>query len=388
MTDLVPPFHAGWRPQQVAGAETALLPGEAVVFHPLAHALHRIEATAAAVWLWCDGTAQPAEIAADLTPEFGGDGRQAAAAVEQALQHLAAHGLLRGSIPPELLHLVAADEALAADGGRIVTATSGYLDDERGIDQRDDSDEFPCRLVVRLGQPRDRLVVIATDSPAALDRMRRLLHQWLDDSVAAELADAPPAFHVRLSPRRAGRRTELPSLRHGSAHVAQSRTESPIVHALCSLLAGIHGLGRESLPSVGLRAFVRGERLAFVDVPSPLLIADRALLGHGIEELACWQLHLLPNGLVGIAPALAPLHWDAAGFTEPPPARATWRPVGMVTIRKQSMSRGALLAHFAHHCSDVAWFRMVAAAVANESAQDAADRTACRAHLHSVLTIP
>lgn len=388
------PFQAGWRPEQVADAETAVLPGEVVVFHPSTHALHRIDATAAAVWLWCDGTAKPSEIAAELAPAFGGAADRAAEAVDQALEQLAAHGLLRGCPTPELIHLVTTEDHLAADGSRVLTPSSGYLQDD-DIDERvtdgpsgEHTDpEFPARLVVRLGGGRNRLVVIDTDSSDSLGRLRAVLADWLDDTVAEELADAAPAFQVRLTPVALGRgRTELPFLRHGSALVSQARTASPVAHALCSLLAGIHHLDDNPFPSVGLRAFVRDDLAVLADVPSPALVADRTLRDLGITELACWQLTLRPDGQVAVAPPLAPLHWLAGGFDPPAPGRAAWTPVGMLTIDEQPMVPGALLVQLARHCSSPVWFRFVAAAVTSGGAGVVGERAAFRARLHAMLT--
>lgn len=384
------PFGIGWRPQQIDDTETVVLEGEAVVFHPLSHTVHRLAATSAAVWLWCDGASTVEELAAELTLAFGGDATTAKAAVTDALHQLMAHGLLIGSEPPALLHMVAEPQPSTSDGSTVVRPSSGYLDEFGGdVDGDDITNTLPHRLVVRLGVRGERLVPIATDSQRSLDQLRCLLSAWLDDSVASELSAAPATFHVRLRPAAAGHgRRHLPSLRHGSVHLTQARAATPVAHALCALLAGIHDSGRHALPVVGLRAFAREDRLVFVDTPSSMLVSDRSLLADGIAELAAWQLLLRPDGLIGVAEPLPLLDWSGAGLERPAPYATSWSPAGMIVVNDSPLAPGALLAALARHCSDPAWFRTVADAVAAHRAQSVVDHHGIRTALRTLLTFP
>jgi hypothetical protein len=108
-------------PLGVDGVETAVFDGEAVLFHESASMVHRLNAVAGAVWLLCDGETTVASMPDELAEVFGVPANDLVEPVTDALDGLAAAGLLVGRDAP--IHLPLTPEPPhAADGTPILVA--------------------------------------------------------------------------------------------------------------------------------------------------------------------------------------------------------------------------------------------------------------------------
>ena len=116
-----PGFAPSDTPLGVDGVETAVFDGEAVLFHESAAMVHRLNAVAGAVWLLCDGETTVAAMPDELAEVFGVPAGDLVEPVNEALDGLAAAGLLVGHAGP--IHLPLEPEAPhAADGTPILVA--------------------------------------------------------------------------------------------------------------------------------------------------------------------------------------------------------------------------------------------------------------------------
>ena len=108
-------------PLGVDGVETAVFDGEAVLFDERASMVHRLNAVAGAVWLLCDGETTVASMPDELAEVFGVPAGDLVEPIGEALDGLAAAGLLVGQPGP--IHLPLVPEApRAADGTPILVA--------------------------------------------------------------------------------------------------------------------------------------------------------------------------------------------------------------------------------------------------------------------------
>ena len=95
--------------------------GEAVLFDEGASMVHRLNAVAGAVWLLCDGETTVASMPDELAEVFGVPAADLAGPIGEALDGLAAAGLLVGQDAPIHLPLVP-EPHRAADGTPILVA--------------------------------------------------------------------------------------------------------------------------------------------------------------------------------------------------------------------------------------------------------------------------
>ena len=91
-----PRFAPSDTPLGVDGVETAVFDGEAVLFHESAAMVHRLNAVAGAVWLLCDGETTVASMPDELAEVFGVPAGDLVDPIGEALDGLAAAGLLVG----------------------------------------------------------------------------------------------------------------------------------------------------------------------------------------------------------------------------------------------------------------------------------------------------
>jgi PqqD family protein of HPr-rel-A system len=77
--------------------EAVVLDGEAVVYDPLAGTLHRLNASATAVWQRCDGQRSVAAVTAELAATFGTTPSVIERDVRRMLDELRARGLVGGT---------------------------------------------------------------------------------------------------------------------------------------------------------------------------------------------------------------------------------------------------------------------------------------------------
>ncbi|MCZ7535476.1 MAG: PqqD family protein [Acidimicrobiia bacterium] len=75
------------------------LDGEGVVYEPRSETLHRLNATATAVWRGCDGSAPVSAIVTALVRSYSGDAGEIARQVREVVQSFGALGLLEGIEP-------------------------------------------------------------------------------------------------------------------------------------------------------------------------------------------------------------------------------------------------------------------------------------------------
>ena len=87
-------------PDRRADVEWVELDGEAVLYDPQSHVVHRLNAGAAAVWTACDGTASPRRIARDLEKTYSGPPGVITRDVRTVIRRLRRLGLLR-QLPAE-----------------------------------------------------------------------------------------------------------------------------------------------------------------------------------------------------------------------------------------------------------------------------------------------
>jgi hypothetical protein len=116
-----PRFAPSDTPLGVDGVETAVFEGEAVLFHESASMVHRLSAVAGAVWFLCDGETTVASMPDELAEVFGVPAADLVGPVDEALDGLAAAGLLAGQTGPLHLPLVP-EPRRAADGTPILVA--------------------------------------------------------------------------------------------------------------------------------------------------------------------------------------------------------------------------------------------------------------------------
>lgn len=96
--------------------ETAVFAGEVVLFDTKTSLIHQLNATAAAVWLLCDGETDVTTMTAELAELFGG--ADLSDHVVSVLQSLSERNLLQGSDDHQLI--VAASPPELLDGGRVI----------------------------------------------------------------------------------------------------------------------------------------------------------------------------------------------------------------------------------------------------------------------------
>jgi Coenzyme PQQ synthesis protein D (PqqD) len=94
MTSLDHSRHAD-RPTRRPDVEWITLDGEAILYDPAAHTLHRLNAAATAVWAACNGHATPAEIIRVIDGTYEGSPRAIARDVPAAIDRFRRLGLLR-----------------------------------------------------------------------------------------------------------------------------------------------------------------------------------------------------------------------------------------------------------------------------------------------------
>jgi hypothetical protein len=116
-----PRFAPSDTPLGVDGVEAAIFDGEAVLFHESAAMVHRLNAVAGAVWLLCDGETTVASMPGELAEVFGVPAGDLVDPIGEALDGLAAAGLLVGEDAPVHLPLVP-EPRRAADGTPILVA--------------------------------------------------------------------------------------------------------------------------------------------------------------------------------------------------------------------------------------------------------------------------
>ncbi len=116
-----PGFAPSDTPLGVDGVETAVFDGEAVLFHESAAMVHRLNAVAGAVWLLCDGETTVASMPDELAGVFDVPAADLVGPIDEALDGLAAAGLLVGRAGPVHLPLVP-EPWRAADGTPILVA--------------------------------------------------------------------------------------------------------------------------------------------------------------------------------------------------------------------------------------------------------------------------
>jgi hypothetical protein len=116
-----PGFAPSDTPLGVDGVETAVFDGEAVLFHEDAAMVHRLNAVAGAVWLLCDGETTVASMPDELAGVFDVPADDLVGPIAEALDGLAAAGLLVGQAGPIHLPLIP-EPHRAADGTPILVA--------------------------------------------------------------------------------------------------------------------------------------------------------------------------------------------------------------------------------------------------------------------------
>lgn len=99
------PLIATDHPTAHEATETVLFDTDkfcAVVFDERTTRLHRLNPSASAVWVLCDGSATPAQMTSELAEMLGIDRADAASGVAAALLSFRDAGLLVGSSAPEI----------------------------------------------------------------------------------------------------------------------------------------------------------------------------------------------------------------------------------------------------------------------------------------------
>lgn len=115
-------FGSTDRPAGAADVETAVFDGEVVLFHESRHMVHQLNATSGTVWLLCDGETDVASMAVELSEVFHLPPEALTEGIYQALDQLAAAGLIDGVEPAEQHHRRQRPELLAPDGSRMMVA--------------------------------------------------------------------------------------------------------------------------------------------------------------------------------------------------------------------------------------------------------------------------
>jgi Coenzyme PQQ synthesis protein D (PqqD) len=96
MTDMDPSCTTD-HPMRRPDVEWVELDGEAVLYDPTAQVLHRLNASAAAVWAACDGTASVDRITSVIAHTYSGAQGDVARDVPPVIDQLRRLGLLRPS---------------------------------------------------------------------------------------------------------------------------------------------------------------------------------------------------------------------------------------------------------------------------------------------------
>jgi hypothetical protein len=110
-----PSFAADARPLAVGDTETALFEGEAVVFREATKSIHRLNASAAAVWVCCDGETTVADMVDELADVFAISAHETERTVLEALGQLAEVGLLADTDAPPSITITGIEEQLDDD---------------------------------------------------------------------------------------------------------------------------------------------------------------------------------------------------------------------------------------------------------------------------------
>lgn len=239
-------------------------------------------------------------------------------------------------------------------------------------------------IVLRLGANRDLLVGVQADSSTSLATLRTLFADWLDDTMVDELAELPPAFEVHLTSAATtrGRRT-LPHLRYGREVLVRADHATPVLHALASVLGGIH----ERRPDDGrawvhLRAFASGDQMVLTDIAHPHLVNDRQLLAAGVNEVIHWGLVVDGDALA--VPAPLPARWEAVGI-DPPDHSDNVRLCGLIAHDRSRLSTAALLAQLSTHSTSSHWFTMAADLTERAQVHAVSDRSGARTAVLALL---
>lgn len=112
-------FTPDSRPLAIDDTETALFEGEAVVFREATKSIHRLNASAAAVWVCCDGETTVADMIAELAEVFATVEHETERVVLEALEQLADLDLLVRPNPNPIATVTQVDDT-ASDGSRII----------------------------------------------------------------------------------------------------------------------------------------------------------------------------------------------------------------------------------------------------------------------------
>lgn len=249
------------RPQARPDAQTAMVDGEAVVYHD--GRLHHLSPTAALVWQCCDGEVTVGELVAELGDAFGAAGGASSDRLRDDVQRVvagfAAEGLLAGVGP--------ADPAPVLSLPLIVDPAGSCAGCEQGPG-------YAHRVMVRVG---DRAVAIGTETEAVADALRAALGAHVLDVDD----DRPPYLGISLAERveDAGPQP-LHLLRRGPAVWLRSRDPGRVLRALASYLAALASpSGYGALPGL---VVARGDRAVVVPRPSQPLAWARALAPLGV----------------------------------------------------------------------------------------------------------
>ena len=365
-------------PLAVPDTETALFDGEAVVFHAPTRTVHRLGSVAGAVWLLCDGDTSVHQIAAELAEVFGTDLDVIEPNVHEALEHLAAEGLLVGSEAPQRIAL-ARHHARAADGTPILTPPETSADHQ--IAER--AGAFAIRL-----RPDDPVVVIVQcTEKSTLDIGRRLFARWIDDSV--DSADHRASFVITAGEETATDTSArapraLPTVRFGASVMARSRTPDTAWHGLARILGGIHQPVRTpGVAQVGLRPFATDDAVVLVHATRPTLANDPSLSADGIEELPVWVVGVDASGTVILPPHLPDLRWDEADVTQPATITGPFRLKGFVVFGQEAPAE--IVAELAANSGTVDWFHMVDRFAQAGDIRMVSTNADARAHVRALL---
>ena len=244
---------------------------------------------------------------------------------------------------------------------------------------------WAARLVLRIGDDRATLVAVQTDTLESLALLRRVFDAWLDDDIADELASRSPAFSVHLTPPSGGRGvTTIPHLRHGSVVLARSRTPEQVMHALASVLGGIHcGPPSAGAARVWLRPFAHERRVVLVEASRPHLTDDRVLVQAGGAESVAWHVDVTRDGQVTIPPSLPALRWDDIGLQ--PPADLEPLSLAGVVCQTDEPSDASLLTALAAHSLQRTWFEVLSGLIEAGQVRAATDRAGLRRSVISLL---
>ncbi|CAB4862425.1 unannotated protein [freshwater metagenome] len=112
-------FEANDRPTAIGRVSTAIIDGEAVLYHEAARTVHRLNAVASSVWLLSDGETSVNDMATELSELFAVDADVLGSAIDESLKLLADAGLLAGHEKP-LPDFIESIDDYASDDSRII----------------------------------------------------------------------------------------------------------------------------------------------------------------------------------------------------------------------------------------------------------------------------